>query len=152
MRVRDLRDALEGIRSMFEAARSTAQETAQERVLAEVASSLQPHDSSQLHSYLRDLSSNAAEATEPLVDRFTRQLHLAELDEEKFKMVLQEMQEKRRAKKLKKADAQVIAEAYTGSFDRRATTEKLIDDIKLSFYEKLYKRDSGILASRANPI
>jgi hypothetical protein len=152
MRVRDLRAALEGIRSIFKAARSTAQETAQERVLAKIESSLEAQDDRHLQSYLQELGRNAVEATEPLVDRFTRRLRLAELDEEKFKMVIQEMQEMRQTKKLKKADAQVIAKAYTGSFDRGATIEKLIDAINRTFYEKLYERDSGILASRASPI
>jgi hypothetical protein len=56
------------------------------------------------------------------------------------------------AKKLKKADVQKIAEAYGGSFNRRATVEKIIDDIERTFYAKLYERDSGNLAGRANPI
>ncbi len=152
MRVRDLRATLEGVRNVLKAARSSAQESAQEKMLSKVASSLEVQDDTRLESYLHELRRVTVEATEPLADRFARRLRSAELDEEKFKAVIQELQDMRQTKKLKKADAQKIAEAYAGSFDRRAKTEKLIDDIKRTFYEKLYERDSRVLAGRANPI
>jgi hypothetical protein len=145
MRVRDLRAVLEGIRSVLKTARASSHEKA----LGKVASGLEGHDDAPLASYLEHLRRKADEATAPLADQFARRLSLVNLDEEKFNQVIQDLKQTR---KLKKADLQKIAAAYTGSFDRRASVEKLIDDIKLSFYTKVYERDSGEIASRANPV
>jgi hypothetical protein len=145
MRVRDLRATLEGIRSIFKAAEAPAQEKA----IGKVASALQANDDAPLESYLEEVERRAADATAPLAEQFGRRLSLAELDEEKFKAVIAEMRQNR---KLKKTDVQKIAAAYTGSFDRRASVEGLLDAIESAFYAKLYDRDARKIAGRANPI
>lgn len=145
MRVRDLRATLEGIRSLFKAAGAPAQE----KIIGKVASALNANDDAPLESYLEEVERRAVEAAAPVTEQFARSLNLAGLDEEKFLAVIVEIQQNKR---LKKTDVQKIAEGYTGSYDRRASIEKLIDAINLAFYTKVYERDSQAIARRATPI
>jgi hypothetical protein len=144
MRVRDLRATLESIRSIFKAAGAPAQE----KVLGKISSELEAHDDAPLQSYLEEIERRATVAATPLTEQFIRRLRSAELDEDRFKAVVADIQQRR----LKKTDVQKIAAAYTGSYDRRASVEKLIDAIKSAFYAKVYERDSQAIAGRAKPI
>jgi hypothetical protein len=145
MRVRDLRTTLDGLRSIFKAAGASAQEKA----LGKIASSLEAHDDASLESYLAEVAHRVGEAAAPLTEQYIRRLKAAELDEAKFLAVLGELQQ---VKKLKKSDVQKIAQAYTGSYDRRASIAKLMDDVQRDFYAKTYERDSQAIAGRAKPI
>lgn len=145
LRVRDLRGALDEVRSIFRAAGARPQEKAFEQISAAVAE----HDDEPVETYFTNVRVAAEEAVAPADQRYARRLTEAGLSETAFLAVIAEMQTDR---KLKKPALQKIAKAYAGSFDNRASGSKLIDEIKLAFYTKVYERDARAMARRATPV
>lgn len=140
MRVRDLRQILQGIERVFKVSGAKSQHAK----ISKVAAALEQHDHRDLGTYLKavetELDSSAG---------YTRRLLEAGLREAAFKMVFGALEGDRQ---IKKADLVRIAEGYTGSADRKAAAKKLLKHIRTHFYTKLYERDANELAKRATPV
>ena len=145
MRVRDLRGAFDEVRTIFKSAGAKPQEKAFEQL----SSALAAHDDVPVETYFSNLRGAAEEAAAPVEQRYAKRLADAGLNETAFLAVFSEIQAD---KKLKKPVLQKIAKAYVGSFDKRASAPKLIDEIKLAFYTKVYERDARDMARRATPV
>ena len=145
MRVRDLRALIDELRGIFAASGAKPQL----KTMDQVSTALAQSDNEPLESYLKRVHSRAQELAAPRGASFVQRLTDAALDEDAFQGVLAEIMADR---DLKKTDLQKIVEAYTGSFDRRASSAKLIDALNLAFKKKLYERDSRAIARRATPV
>ena len=145
MRVRDLRALLDELRGIFAASGAKPQLKSMDQVSTALAQS----DNKSLDAYLKGVRSRAEELAAPRGARFVQRLADAGLNEAAFLAVLAEI---KADPDLKKADLQKIVEAYAGSFDRRASTARLIDALNRAFYKRLYERDSRAIARRATPV
>ena len=145
MRVRDLRALFDELRGIFAASGAKPQL----KTIDQVSGALAPNDNEPLDAYLENVRAKAQELAAPNEARFVQRLEDAALDEAAFQAVIAEI---KADPNLKKADLQKIVEAYTGSFDRKANTAKLVDALKLTFYKRLYERNSRAMARRATPV
>lgn len=145
MRVRDLRKAVEDVRTFFTLGGAKEQDEA----FAEVSATLAKFDGSDVDAYLSRLRDAAARAAAPPAEKHLRALKDAGSDEKKFLAALKALQADR---KIKKPAVAKIAKDYGASPDKKANAARLIDSIKLHFYTMSYEQDSRQLARKATPV
>ncbi|HXE86509.1 MAG TPA: hypothetical protein VN524_06885 [Hyphomicrobiaceae bacterium] len=147
MRVRDLRGLLRDLERIFGVSGAKTQQDA----VANVADAL-PHDRGQeqdLAVYLKKVEEELADDAAPPSAKYVRRLREAGLAEDAFLAALNSIEADKR---IKKADLLAIAQAYTGSADRKASVRSLLKQMRAHFYTKLYERDANELAKRAKPV
>jgi hypothetical protein len=145
LRVRDLRRAVDNVRTFFTLSGAKAQDDA----FADVSGTLSKFDGLNAEVYLDALKDAAVKAAAPPAEKHLRALQDAEFDEKQFLAALEALQSD---KKLKKSVIAKIAKDYGASPDKKASAAKLIDAIKLHFYTQIYDRDSRQLARKATPV
>lgn len=145
MRVRDLRAVLKDIQRVFKVSGAKAQEAA----FAKLSFSFQRQDGCDLDSCLRAVEIEVQAAALPQPTTYLRRLREIGLDEPAFRDLIEKLEKDR---SLAKSDLATIVERYTGAADRRATSKKLIKQLRTHFYAKLYERDANELAKRATPV
>lgn len=145
MRVRDLRKAVDDVRTFFTLSDAKAQDDA----FAEVCAMLAKFDGADADTYLSTLKDAASRAAAPPAEKHLRALREAGIDEQRFLAAFEALQAD---KKLKKPVIAKIAKDYGATVEKKASVAKVFDEIKLRFYTQSYEADSRELARKATPV
>lgn len=144
MRGHGLRAILHDIQSVLSAGGATAQAKA----VVQLSDALKPSDEKEVADIAASVGAAVAAASAPAWQKHASALRAAGLDEAKFQQAFLGVSGD---KSLKKSDVAAIAKDYGLRVEAKASTARLLEQVKGAFYEKLYERDANTMAKRATP-
>lgn len=143
MRGIEVSKVLADIETVLESASASPRREAVRELMNLVA-----HDTRSIDDIAKSLERSAQESIKPVYQQYLEELLAAEYDEKLFLEVFGRLS---KDKAVKKSDVLKIALSYGRHRSLTGSVDKLLQDVRTSFYERVYERDAQLMAKRATP-